>query len=346
MTGRLKPAALFLLGGVLCLVATAAAHAAGPSVRFITVTDVTPRSFQVVWLSSDPATGTLRLFEAPGCQNEIFTADVTPFPTVAGNAFIVAAAQQKGVLSVRAAGLAPDTDYCVQTVTTSLFSSLTATAPTPPLIVHTAAKTVRSKAAGPGDPNEIAFSNDLTKLEITRSDPNAATNGALVLLKVAGAASPLSAFVGDGVDDDADPNSPTGLALFDLNNVYSASTGESLDLKGDGGEEISARALGSPEGFVTVHARIVPPDHGLNEVALPAACRNAGQTACDGRLGDADNDGGVTIADADLLRDLVVGLAPIAPCTVCGDATWDFSDDMKDSLAIAQVVAGLRLLPW
>jgi hypothetical protein len=336
-----------LLAAALCACGTAAgAGAAGPTVSFITPTDVTPRSFEIVWLSSDPANASLRLFEAPGCQNEIFTADITPFPTVTANAFIVSAAQQKGVMAVRAAGLAPDTDYCVQTMTTSTFSGLTTTAPLPPLIVRTAKRTARSKPAAPNDPNEVAFSNDLTKIAITRSDPNAPTNGALVLLKVTGASSPLSAFVGDGVDDDADPNSPTGLALFDLNNLYGASTGESLDLRGDGTEDLSARVLGSPEGFVTVHARIVPADHGLNEIALPAACRNAGATACDGRLGDADADGAVTIADAELLRDVVVGLSPIAACAVCGDAVWDLSDDMKDSLAIAQAVAGLRLLPW
>jgi hypothetical protein len=338
--------ARIILIAALCAAATAAeSHAVGPTVSFITPTDVTPRSFEIVWVSSDPATAALRLFEAPGCLNEIFTADITPFPTVTSNAFIVTAAQQKGVMAVRAAGLIPDTDYCVQTVTTSLFSSLTTTAPVPPLIVRTAKRTARSKAAGPGDPNEIAFSNDLTKIAITRSDPNAPTTGSLVLLKVSGAASPLSAFVGDGVDDDTDPNSPTDLALFDLNNLYGASTGESLDLRGDGTEDLSARALGGPEGFVTVHARVVPTDHGLNEVALPAPCRNAGQTACDGRLGDADADGAIAIADASLLRDVVVGLAPIAPCAVCGDTVWDLTDDMKDALAIAQVVSGLRLLP-
>jgi len=334
---------------VLAIAAAAAPApllAAGPAVRFITPTDVTPRSFQLVWLSGDPATGSLRLFEAPACVNEIFTADVVPLPTVSGSAAIVEAARQLGVVAVRAAGLLPDTDYCVQTVTTSLFSNLVTTEPPHPMIVHTARRTTRSKDAAPGDPNQVAFSNDLTKLQITRSDPGAATNGALVLVRVTGALSPLAAFVGDGIDDDANPSTPTGLALIDLNNLYGAATGESLDLAGDGSEDLSARVLGSPEGFVTVDARIVPVDHGLNEVVAPSPCRGALATACDGRLGDADGDGDVTIAVAELIRDVVVGLAPIATCAVCGDVSWDLTDDMKDALAIAQVVVGLRLLPW
>jgi len=337
---------VFFAGVFAAAFPVTAALAAGPVVRFITVADVTPRSFEIVWLSSDPATAGLRLFEAPACVNEIFTADITPFPMVQASAVALHAAQDKGVLSVRAAGLTPDTDYCVQTVTTSIFSSLTSTEPTPPLIVRTAKRTSRSKAGGPTDPNEVAFSNDLVKIEITHSDPGARTDGAIVLLKVRGGLAPLCAFVGDGVDDDANPNTPTRLALVDLNNLYGAASGESLDLTGDGSEDLSARVLGGPEGFVDVHARIVPADHGFCEVADPAACRDAGQTVCDGRLGDADNDGNVTIGDADFVRDVVVGLSPIEPCVVCGDATWDLTDDMKDSLAIAQVVAGLRLLPW
>jgi len=342
----LRVAGTGIVSGLALIASIGAASAAGPTVTYLTVTDVTPRSFQLVWLSSDPATPALRLFEAPACVNEIFTADVVPFPTRTGNSFVVSAAQQKGVLVARASGLSPDTDYCVETVTTSLFSGLATTAPAQPLIVRTARKTTRSRAAIPGDPNESAFANDLTTIRITRSDPNARTDGALVLMRVSGALAPLTSFVGDGVDDDTDPNTPTGLALFDLNNLYSETTFESLDLTGDGTEDLSARVLGGPEGFISVHSRIVPQDHGLNELAAPAPCRDAGTTLCDGRMGDADGDGLVTIADADLIRDIVVGLAPIAPCAVCGDVTWDMRDDMKDSLALAQVLAGLRPLPW
>ncbi|HEU4401579.1 MAG TPA: hypothetical protein VFT43_05690 [Candidatus Polarisedimenticolia bacterium] len=325
--------------------AFAPAHAASPVVRFITATDVTPRSFQVVWLAGEPATASLRLFEAPDCLNEIFAAEITPFPTVSGDASIVTAAQQKGVMVVRAAGLAPDTEYCVQTVTTSLFSAQTTTSPVPPLRIRTEKKTTRARAAAVGDPNLVAFGNDLAKLSITRATPDAPTAGALVLVKVSGASSPLSGFVGDAIDDDNDPSTPTTLALFNLNNLYDAVSGESLDLLGGGGEEISARALGGPDGFVTVHARIVPADTALSEVVVPLPCRSAPATACDGRLGDADADGGVTLADADAVRDFVVGLLAVPACGVCADVTWDLTDDMKDALAIGQSATGKRTLP-
>jgi len=341
---RRATTAMVVVSAALCAISLVGA--AGPDVRFITVTDLTPRSFRIVWISSDPAQGTLRLFEAPGCVNEIFNAPITPFPTVTGDASIVNHAQQLGVVSVQVEDLQPDTEYCVQTVTTSNFSSLSTTAPDPLLIVRTEKRTTRARAPSPSDPNLIGFSNDLAKLEITRSVPGADTRGALILVKVEGASTPLSAFVGDGIDDDGDATTHTALALVNLNNLYGAASHESLDLAGDGTEEISARVLGSPEGFVTVQAHLVPADANLSELKAPAPCAGAGQTACEGRLGDGNADGSITALDAEIVRDLVVGLTPILPCMVCGDVTWDFSDDMKDALAIAQFVAALRVLPW
>jgi len=320
--------------------------AASPSVRFLTVTDVTPRSFQVIWLAGEPSTATLRLFEAPSCLDEIATAEITPFPTAGDGAAIAAAARLKGVMSVKAAGLDPDTTYCVQTVTTSIASGQATTAPDPPLMVRTEKKTTRARAAGPSDPTSIAFTNDLAKLTISAIDPPGPTAGLLVLVKVKGASSPLSAFVGDGIDDDGNLGTPTLLALVNLNNLYDAATGESLDLRGDGSEDLSARVLGRPEGFVSVHARIIPAERGTSAVVAAAPCRQAGLTACDGRLGDSNADGQVSQADADAVRDFVVGRLPVLGCMVCGDATWDMTDDVKDALAIAQAVSGLRRLPW
>lgn len=336
-------AAIGFPAAVVFLAATGAALAAGPQVRFITVTDVTPRSFQVSWLAAGPAEPGLRLFQAPACVDEVLAAQIAPYPSISGDPAIGPSAQARGVLVVRAAGLVPDTEYCVQTVSTSPGGLGVTTAPDAPLRVRTARLTTRSRLSG--DPPEAAFSNDLVKVAITRSLPGADTRGVLLLLKVRGAASPLSAFVGDAVDDDGDPATPTVLALFDLNNLYDAGTGVSLDLLGDGGEDLSARTLGGPEGFVTVHARIVPPEGIAAALRNPGACRGAPATACDGRLGDADGDGLLSAADADRIRDFVVGLSAIPACGVCGDATWDFGNDMKDALAIAQAAAGLRTLP-
>ncbi len=113
------PAALWFLAAVLFPAAPGAAFVAGPQVRFITVTDVTPRSFQVSWLTAGPAEPGLRLFQAPACVDEAPGAGFTPYPSISDDPAIAAAAQARGVLVVKAAGLMPDTEYCVQTVSTS-----------------------------------------------------------------------------------------------------------------------------------------------------------------------------------------------------------------------------------
>ena len=244
---------------------------------------------------------------------------------------------------VEAAGLDPDTEYCVQTVTTSMLTNLTATAPAEPLRVTTESLTTRGRDTGA---ELMAFENDLVKLAITSSTPGEPTHGALLLLQATGASSPLAAWVGDGIDDDGDPGTETVLALFDLNNLYDATTGESLDLLGDGTEDLAAIVLGSPEDYVEAIGRLVPVDSGQVEVVEPpATCRDAPTTDCDGKLGDSDGDGTVTVADADAVQDHVIGLVPILGCGVCADAVFDLARDMKDAPAIGQFASGLRELP-
>lgn len=330
------------LAALLALALAPAVWAAPPEVRAFRATDVTPRSFRIVWLTGEAGTATLRLFEAPDCINEIFSVTLTPFPTRSGNSQIVQAAQQKGVMLVEAAGLEPDTEYCVQTVTTSVLTNLTTTAPAEPLRVTTERLTTRGRDTGTV---LTAFENDLVKLSITSSTPGEPTHGALLLLQATGASSPLTAWVGDGIDDDGDPGTETVLALFDLNNLYDATTGESLDLLGDGSEDLAAIVLGSPEDYVEAIGRLLPVDAGLSEVIEPVTCRDAPTTVCKGKLGDSDNDGTVSAADADAVQDHVIGLVPILGCVVCADAVFDLARDMKDALAIGQSASGLRELP-
>jgi hypothetical protein len=274
---------------------------------------------------------------------EVATAEVTAFPTVSGSSAIASAAQQKGVMVAEVSGLIPDTEYCAQPFTTSVPSGQVWAGPM--LRVRTEKRTLRGRSQTPNSPL-ASFSNDLVRIEIQRPDTQLSTAGALVLVKIKDASSPLSGFVGDAIDDDADPSTPSGLALINLDNLYLAATGESFDLKGDGTEDIATRVLGGPQGFVAVQARLVPPEHGLSEAVSPSPCRDAGVIQCDGRLGDSDANGAIEIADANAIQSVVVGQSPTVACPVCADAYWDLSLDMPDALAIAQSVSGWRVLPW
>ncbi|MCP3979265.1 MAG: hypothetical protein GY716_08055 [bacterium] len=329
------------VAAVAVLTASAATWAGPPEVRFFNVGDVTPRSFRIVWISDLPATPDATVFEGPACLIEVLDARVNVHPTATGDPAVGPAAAERGVQLVQVGGLHPDTEYCVLTNTTSSETGETTSAPDAPLRVHTARRTARS--AGPGAP--VPFSNDLLRLRIARVDPAASTTGTLVLLRHPDALSPLASFVGDGIDDDANPATPTDLVLFDLNNLYDRGTHESLDLSGDGSEQLSAIVVGGPDGFSTVHARVVPADADLNEVRDGAPCPESPAGACDGRLGDANADGLVESADPELIRDHVVGLAGDLPCRVCADVTFDSHQDIRDALALAQALVGSRLLP-
>lgn len=342
MSARIQRYAARLAVALAFAVVAPSVSVAGPEVRGFRFTDITPRSFRVVWLADQEATATVRLFQAPACTNEIFTATITPHPTLGGDPALVSAAQAKGIMVVEVAGLAPDTEYCVSTVTVASLTSLSAAAPALPLRVTTEKLTTRGRASGP---SVLAFTNDLVKLSITSTAPTAPTRGALVLLRASGASSSLAAWVGDSIDDDNDATSPTTFVYFDLNNLYDATTRESLDLLGDGSEDLSAIVLGSPEGYVEAIGHLLPADAGLAELLSPGTCRNTPLTVCRGRLGDSDNDGMVTLGDADAVQDHVVDLIPVLSCMVCADATADLATDMKDALAIGQTAVGLRILP-
>ena len=342
MIGRIKRRVVYVLAAAAFLTVAPTCLAAGPNVRSFEFTDITPRSFRVVWLSDEGGTATVRLYQAPACVDEIFTATITPHPTLGADPALIQAAQDKGIMVVEVAGLQPETEYCIRGVTVSTLTSLSTEAPAVPLRVTTEKLTTRGRPSGP---DIQAFSNDLVKLSISSSVPTTPTRGALVLLRASGASSPLAAWVGDTIDDDNDPSSPTTQVFFDLNNLYDAATRESLDLLGDGTEDLSAIVLGSPDGYVEAIGRIVPADAGLAEVVAPMSCRDAPMTVCTGLLGDSDNDGMVLLADAEAIQDHVVGLVSVLSCVVCSDITGDLAIDMKDALGVGQTAVGSRELP-
>lgn len=328
---------------VTCLAATLLAPSALavlPQVQSITVTDVTARSFSVVWLATPGSTPDLRVFEAPACEVEVGTATVEPYPLLRADATLAAAAASRGVMKVRASGLRPDTEYCFRTATTSPQDE-TRLSPLEPVVVRTATRTLR---AGLDGGTLAPFSNDLVRFAVELS--TAPTAGLLVVARVDGAQAPISSFIGDGIDDDADPGTATSLVLLDLNNLYAEGTATSLDLVGDGDEGMVFLELGGPQGVLPVHARQVPPDNGLSEVVDPLICNAAATGAdCDGLLGDSLGDDTPGSEDPDAIAEVVVGNSPGVTCPVCADVDFDGDLTMRDALALAQFVQGLGTLP-
>lgn len=333
------------LGAIVALAATAVlplspAWALLPDVQSITPTDVTARSFSVVWLATAGSTPSLRVFEAPACEVQLAGIEVEAYPTLGGAADLAEAASDRGVMKVRVSGLAPDTDYCFQTATTSAGGE-TRFSPLEPQIVRTASLTRRADGSGA---LLTPFSNDLVRFAVDLS--TAPTAGLLLLARVEGARTPISSFIGDGIDDDGDPSTSTALVLLDLNNLYTEASAVSLDLTGDGSEGMVFLELGGPLGSVPVHARLVPPDTGLSGIVDPLDCAEAATGAdCDGLLGDALGDATPGAEDPDAIMDVIVGNAATVQCPVCADVDFDSELTLRDALALAQFVGGLGTLP-
>jgi hypothetical protein len=330
---------------ILLAIAAAATPASAllPDVQSITTTDVTPRSFSVVWLATPGASPSLRVFEGPACEVEVADAVIESFPTL-GDGAIPTAAANRGVMKVRVAGLRPDHEYCYQTLTTGTEND-TRIRPLTPAPVRTAARTSKSGPAAPG-PGLAPFANDLIRFAVDVSSPEAPTEGLLLVARVDGAGAPITAFIGDGIDDDADPSTPTALVLLDLNNLYAATGASSLDLSGDGGEGMVFLELGGSAGAIPVHARIVPPDDDLNEIKDPLICGEASAGRdCDGILADALGDAAAGPGDPEAIAEVVVGASSGVQCPVCADVDFDGELTIRDALAVAQYLAGLGTLP-
>jgi len=331
---------LLVLG--LALAGVAPVAALPPRVQSITVSDVTPRGFSVVWLASPGAVPSLRVFESPGCEVIVADGAVAAWPSLSAAADLGNAASARGVMKARVTGLAPDTEYCVQT--TSTIGGDVTVAPLEPLVVRTASRT--TKGRDDGGAGLAPRANDLVRFDVVLSPGNVGSSGLLLLARVEGAGSPISAFIGDGVDNDSNPATPTSRVLLDLNNLYARTTAETLDLSGDGSEGLTFLELGGPQGVVPVHARLVPPDGNLSEVVDPLPCPDqASGASCDGLLTDATSNDELDLEDPAAIASRVVGASPGLACPVCADVDFDGQTGMKDALAIAQYLLGLGTLP-
>ena len=241
----------------LVTVLPVSATAGVPSVTDIMATDVTTRSFSVVWASSEPSYPDLYVYDDPDGLAPTVNAVTTPQPVESGSGAIATLAEDNGVMKVRVTGLLPNTTYYFQTVTTSKSTIDTTVYPdlAPFTSVTTEAMTVRNKSSGE---DVVPFSNDLVIEECYLYDGETPAEGTLLVASLEGGDYPVTVFVGDGIDP---PN-----ALIDLNNIFSRNSNESLDVTQ--GKNLTLLNFGGMLGnSIITHS--VPEDVGLSEIKLP-----------------------------------------------------------------------------
>ena len=208
-------------GDVLTASVTPVFAEAAPSVGDITVTDVTPTAFSVVWGSNQPSECTLNVFDDEAGTTPTLGATVTSEIETrpeAGN---------RGIMKVRVTGLQPSTAYYFQTSTTSGSDTTLYPEAAPFLPVTTETETQ-------------VVSNDILLTRVFESDgfTPVSANGAILIAKVEGASYPVNEWVGEGF--------LVGHAGVDLFNLYSAANRRTLELLG--GEPIEYWVFGGIHG--------------------------------------------------------------------------------------------------
>jgi len=253
MRSKIKPRVVLLVL-FIAIFLPVEAYAGVPEVSHVMVTDVTTRSFSVIWASSEASTADLEVFEDSDGTVSVTTAVITPHPVESGNATIATLAEDKGVMKARVTALSANTTYYFRTITTSKATADETYYPvsTPLMSVTTESLTVRTYTSGT---DILPFSNDVIIEPCYLDDGTTPAEGTLLLATLEGGNHPLTAFVGDGV---LAPD-----ALIDLNNAFGRSNHENHDCSQ--GDSLTLVNFRGTEGYSIVTHK-VPQDLSLCEV--------------------------------------------------------------------------------
>lgn len=260
---------LFLVG----LLATGLLQAA---VYDTVITDVTTRAFSVAWVSDEAVDdATVRVYADADGLDEL-TADLTTSVPSANVVF----AHDQGIVKVDVTGLVADTTVYVQTETMTPSGNVLYPQTPPYLPVRTALATRKANAT------DAPIVNDLITHDVLTPDGLSAAEGALLLVSVPTVSDyPVSAFVGDGFLLPA--------AVTDLNNLFEAATGVSVDFAGGEVLRLSEyRGLRCPINAqellrfrrVPVHAETPP----ITSLEMAGSCFTGADFNCDGCVDPID----------------------------------------------------------
>ena len=245
---------IVLLLSLIVAVLPVIAYAGVPDVSDVMVTDVTTRSFSVIWAASEASTADLDVYEDENGTVPVAGAVITPHPVESGDSHIKDLAEDNGVMMVRVTGLLSNTTYYFRTITTSKSTADNTHYPEsgPYMPVTTELSTTRTSDSGA---DVLPFSNDVIIQASYLDDGVTPAEGTLLVATVEGGNYPITAFVGDGV----------GLpyALIDLNNIFSRDSYENLDLSG--GKNLTLLNFRGLSGnSIVTHE--VPEDRSLSQV--------------------------------------------------------------------------------
>ena len=275
MTDRMRQMIIRSVMTGLALLGLLAGHAfAVPETAGVRITDVTPTSFSVVWLTDVAADPAVEVYADNAMTSQITDRlIVTSMPATSQR--ISAAAKNKGIMKVRVSGLTPSTAYYVRTVTKDPANAQSISYSV--LLEAVTASKVMPYFSFNGSLQ--SFSNDLLTFKVyirpQDTDPEPAL-GDLIVLEQDGSFAPLSAFVGDSIN--------TTEGVLDLNNLFGPDT-VSSDLIGN--EKMVLRIYRAGGLSTLTHYRKAPQDMNMVNVVDPVKGFFA-DINLDGKVDDLD----------------------------------------------------------
>jgi hypothetical protein len=245
----MRPGHYFLFSLVLLLSFVGQARAVPTNISAVTVTDVTPNSFAVVWNGDQASLPSLRVYtDENGTQEITEQLTITAYPLKGTHTSVREAARDNGVLLARASGLAPAVTYYFQTVTFAADSGEITlwpqAAPFSPVTTQDNSVRTTTRTAG-----ETLFTNDTILINTPLEDGSLPAVGTIVSLQVAGSSYPVTGIVGDGVT--------VPFAAMDSGNVFDAV--EHLNMPLSGGEEATVTRFLGVNGTETFRSYLLPP---------------------------------------------------------------------------------------
>ncbi len=239
----------FLYALIFLLCAVHSVQASPVIVANVTVTDVTPSSFSVLWNGDQPAIPSVRIYsDADGNQEITGGLQITPHPLKGKHSSVREHARENGVLQIQVSGLAPLTTYYFQTVTISAASGEITLEPAIPQFTPVVTQDISVRTNIP-ESTEYFFTNDTILISAPLEDGSAASEGTIVAIQVEGSDYPVSGMVGDGVT--------TPFAAMDGANVFDAQTHVNMPL--NGGEQVSITRFLGINGTETFSSYLLPP---------------------------------------------------------------------------------------
>ena len=233
----MRTAALLVALLCTCMIMLPFAVAGEPMVSHLVITDVTPLSFSVVWISSEPSNCSLRVFDDQ-------LQELSGLTVVCESA-LHAPAEDLGVMKAIVIELQPNTSYYFQTLTTSKADGRVTSYPLQPKNVQT----------------ELSIDvvrNDVLAHRILQRNGSTPAVGGLLLAEVEGGSYPVSGWVGDQIEEP--------YARIELSNFYSQVSHTNLELVG--GEGLTLTSIGGSLGFRLLSATI-PSENGEIQTLQP-----------------------------------------------------------------------------